>query len=376
MSGVTATSYPNTNDITLAYLALIGAQNGTLTDYNPGSIVRTQGEAFGSVIELQGIQEQNLAYQTMVYGAMSAYDISPRGASAATGTVALTAPGAVPYSVSIASGTLVQTSGGVQFQTLSLATIASGNQSVNVAVQAVSGGTGGNLPAGSINTLVAGVGYPLSVNNGTPTAGGAPAESLSQTLARFAAAVAAPGLASPVAVANGAVGITYSGESVQFSNCHEPWLTASGSASGVAGFTLYIDDGTGAASAGLISAVTTAINGTPGFRPAGVPYSVQAGTPIYATVSVSGSMLAPYDAASGTTAATISGAIDSYVSALPFDSTLYLGNISAVIGSAGEGQLANFSTTLSYASGASGVSSITGSYSGRIVLSDLTVNIT
>ncbi len=374
---MSAPSYPNTTDITLAFLALMGAQSGVLTDYNPGSIVRTQAESLGSVIELQGIQEQTLAYQTMVYGAMTAMGITPRGASYATGVVTLSAPGPVPYSIAIASGSIVQTQGGIQFYTITNTSIASGNQSTSVGVQAVSGGVGGNVPAGAITALVTSVGYPITATNGLPTAGGAPAEALSQTLARFAAAVAAPGLCSPVAVANGAIGIITGAESVQFANTYEPWIAAgSGAASGTPGFTLYIDDGTGTASSALITAVENAISGTPGFRPVGVPYSVLAGTPVYATISVTGTMLSAYDSASGTTSNAVSGAIVAYASSLPFASTLYLGNISAIIGNAGEGQLANFSAVLSYASGATGVSSITGSYSGRVVLSSVSVSLT
>ena len=309
----------------------------------------------------------------MIYGAMASFGITPLGVSYATGMVEFISPGPATQAVSIPVGTLIQTTGGVQFQTLSGVALASGSTYVNTGVIAVSGGTAGNVPASGITQILTGLSYPLSVTNPLPTAGGANAESLAGTLTRFAAAVAAPGLASPVAVANGAIGIANGPELVKFSNCYEPWVASSG-VSGM-GFTLYLDNGTGTASSGLISAVQAAISGTPGFRPAGVPYTILPATPNYATVTVSGAMLPQFDSASGTIMAAVSGALMNYVGGFVFNQTLYQGNLSAVVGNAGEGQLGSFSVVLSAASGASGISSISGSYSGRVVLSNLQVYI-
>jgi len=364
--------YPTTLDIATSILALMGAQSGILSDYNEGSLIRTLAESLGSPVELQGVAEQTLAYQSMVYGAMAAFGIIPLAATAATGTVTFTSPGPATQAVSIPQGTLLQTNGGVQFQTVASVVLASGASTTTAGVQAVSGGTAGNVVASGIIQILSGLGYPLYVVNPLPTAGGANAESLAGTLARFAAAVAAPGLASPVAVANGAIGISYGAESVKYSNCLEPWIT---NPSAGAGFTLYLDDGTGSASSGLVAAVESAISGNPGFRPAGVPYIVSGATPIYATVAVTGAMLPQYDAASGTTSTAISGALVSYVGGLVFNQDLYQGTLSAVVGNAGEGQLGSFSLVLSYTSGATGVSYISGSVSGRVVLSNLTLNI-
>ena len=369
----TVPAFPTTLDIATSILALMGAQSGVLTDYNPGSIIRTLAESLGSPIELQGLAEQTQAYQAMIYGAIAAFGIYPLGATYATGTVMFMAPGPATQAVGIPAGTLIQTTGGVQFTTVSAVALASGATYVNTGVTAVSGGTTGNVPASGINQILSGLSYPLSVTNPLATAGGANAESLAGTLTRFAAAVAAPGVASPVAVANGAIGVYSGTESVKFSNCYEPWIASSG-VSGM-GFQLYIDDGTGTASTALVAAVQTAISGTPGFRPAGVPFAIMSATPNYATVMVSGSMLPQFDSASGTITTAVSSALQSYVGGFVFDQTLFQGNLSAVVGNAGEGQLSSFTVTLSMASGASGISSISGSYSGRVVLSNLQVYI-
>jgi uncharacterized phage protein gp47/JayE len=371
----TVPAYPTTVQVALAILGLMGAQSGILTDFNIGSVIRTASESIGSVVELQGLAEQTLAFQTIVYGAMAALGIRPIGANAATGIVTFTAPGPAVQAVSIPGGTLLQTTGGVQFQTTSGVVLASGSSNVNAGVVAVSGGTTGNIAASGIVQILSGLGYPLTVLNGSATAGGANAETLGGTLARFAAAVAAPGLASPVAVPNKAIGVSAGSEKVQYAACYEPWVAAgTGVGSGTAGFTLYIDNGTGAASSGLIAAVQAAISGTPGFRPVGVPYYVLSTAPTYTNITVSGSLLAAYAAASASITSGITDAIDSYVGSLPISGTLYLGNLTATVGSAGEGQLASFSVSISGAPG-SGLTSISAPYSGRIIINTLTVQV-
>lgn len=354
----------------------MAGQSSILTDYNPGSIIRTIAEGLGSVVELQGVSEQTLAFQAMIYGTMAAFGVVPLGATSATGLVIFTAPGPATQAVSIPVGTLLSTNGGVQFSVVSGVALASGASMVQTTVQAVSGGTGGNVAASGITQILSGLGYPFTVLNPLPTAGGANAETLAGTLARFAAAVAAPGLCSLVAVANGAIGITVGTERVLFSNCYEGWIAAgSGIGSGQAGFTLYIDDGTGSASSGLIAAVDAAISGNPGFRPVGVPFRVASTAPVFASVSVSGAMIPAYDNASGTTAIAISNAIINYAGSLPISGTLYAGNLAAVVGTAGEGQLASFTVSLSGSAG-SGLSSVSAPFSGRVILSTLNINIT
>ncbi len=371
----TVPAYPTTVQVALAILGLMGAQSGILTDYNPGSVIRTAGESIGSVVELQGLAEQTQTFQAMVYGSMAALGIQPLGSTAATGTVIFSAPGPAAQAVSIPANTLLQTAGGIQFQTTTNLVLASGSTSINAGVVAVSGGTTGNVAPSGIIQILSGLGYPLTVINPQATAGGANAEALSNTLARFAAAVAAPGLASPIAVANGAIGISNGSESVKFAACYEPWVAAgTGVGSGTAGFDLYIDDGTGTASSGLIAAVIADISGTPGFRPAGVPFSVFSTAPTYADVTVSGSLYAAYAASSGSIASGISSAITAYADSLPISGSLFLGNLSAIVGSAGEGQLSSFTVTLSGAAG-SGISSISAPYSGRVIISTLIVSV-
>lgn len=376
----TVPGFPQTNALALNILALQGAQSGVLTDYNQGSIVRTLSQSLGSVVELQGLAESTYAFQSMVYGAMAAVGITPLGATSATGTVTFFSPGPSNQAVLIPSGTLLQTTGGIQFQTTAAVVLASGASSISTSVVAVSGGTASNVPVSGISQILSPLGYPLTVANGIPTGGGAPAESLAGTLSRFAAAIATPGLASPVAVADGPIGLAVGSEVVAWASVYEPWVAAgTGVGSGTAGFTLYIDDGSGSASTALVSAVASAISGNQtlgqyGFRPAGVPYVVSGGTPTYIAVVASGSILPQYASLSGSINTTISGAILTYLQTLPFNTSAVQGNLAATVGNAGGGQIQTLGVILGLTGSSSGLSSVSPGYSGRVICNSLQVN--
>lgn len=111
----------------------------------------------------------------------------------------------------------------------------------------------------------------------------------------------------------------------------------------------------------------------PGFRPAGMPESVLSTAPTFTNITASGSLLPQYAGLSGSIINSISGAIQSYVAGLAIGVPAFQGSLAAVVGNAGEGQLSSFSLILSYATGATGVSSITPPYSGRVVINDLSV---
>jgi len=272
---------PTTLDVAQRILATMQAMSGVATDYNIGSQIRTFSEAAGSVIEMQSIAAQQQAYLSLTYGSISAVGITPLGATLANGFVTFATGNILPYppatqTVLIPAGTIVQSTGGVQFQTVTAATLATGATSITVPVSAIVAGTSGNVSAGTITQILTGVGYSLYLSNAAATTGGAAAETPSATLARFAAQEATYGLCSPFAVANAAIGVINGSEVVQYAACYEPWIN-NPIASGQAGFTLYIDNGLGTASSGLIANVITKITGNQvtgvsGYRPVGVPF--------------------------------------------------------------------------------------------------------
>jgi hypothetical protein len=371
-------------------LALMAGLTGTVTDYNPGSQVRTLAESIGAMIETEGVGAQALVLQGMVYGALSLFGITASSGAAATGIVtfatAFPVSGAPPIaqSVAIPSGTLVQTSGGITFATTVAAVLTSGAVSVNVGVIATATGAVGNVPTSGIAGYpLTSIGYPLQVSNPIATAGGAAAASLSQVLAQFTARAASLGLSSPVAVANASIGVTATGtgEVVQYAAVYEPWIAAgSGAGSGTAGFTLYVDNGTGTASTSLLAAVSAWITGSQpanqsGYRPAGVPFTVASGTPVYAVVNATGILQPGFL----TPAAVISGAtsvVQSYFAGLGFGAGAQQAQIAADIANAGLGTYESLTVSLFYSGASGAVNSVTGAYNNRVILSAINLNIT
>lgn len=384
----TVAAAPTATQSAANMLALMAGLSGVVTDYNQGSQVRTLAESLAAVIEAQGVSAQASTLQSMVYGAMTMFGITASSGSAASGTVTFatsfpvsSAP-AIPQAVAIPAGTLVSTSGGVMFATTTAVTLTSGATSVNVGVLATVTGAIGNVPASGISgTPLTNLGYPLFVANGAPTAGGASAASLSQTLALFTAKAASLGLSSPVAIANAVIGIVASGtgETVQKAAVYESWLAAgTGAGSGTAGFTLFVDNGTGTASSTLLGTVSGAITGSAaagqsGYRPAGVPFAVSAVTPVYATVGVTGVLTPGFLTASAVTGAA-SSVVQQYFTALGIGDGLgsnaaQQAQIAADVANAGLGAWQSLTVSLFYSGSGTAVNQVSGAVGTRVILS-------
>jgi uncharacterized phage protein gp47/JayE len=386
---ITIAAPPTTAEIASQELSLMAALSGVLTDYNPGSQIRTMAESQGAVIEQQGIQTQALAYQALVFSALSLFGIFAGQPTAATtivdfSTASSGTPPPASQNVTIPAGTFVQTNGGVQFKTTTAVTLSAGTNSISVPVSAVIAGAAGNVPANSITAIVSGLTYPLFVTNPTAATGGANAPSLSASLAEFSAVVASIGLSSPVAIANAAQGVSYGSETVAYATCFEPWLEAgSGAGSGQAGWQLFIDNGNGTASSGLIAAVGAKLtggtvsgasnaSGAIGYRDAGVPYGIYAVTPTWAYVSVSGTLV------SSANVALVSGALVSAVNAyftLPFGTKAEQAQIAAAVSNTASLQFSSLAITLSNSISGSPLAIITPPPSGRVLLANLAMDL-
>lgn len=109
----------------------------------------------------------------------------------ATGVVTLTRPSAATQDYPVPAATQVTTAGvlpGV-FATVVPAVLATGQTSVDVPVQAVVGGTAGNLAAHTLTALASPVDGVGSVTNAAPTSGGTNAESDAALVDRFSKTV-------------------------------------------------------------------------------------------------------------------------------------------------------------------------------------------
>lgn len=384
-ASITTAAPPTTAEVAADLAAWIGGQSGVLTDFNPGSQVRTDAEALGSVVEMQGVINQAETFQAMVYSAWAAFNIIPQAAISSVGPVLFITGGAsspppAPFDILIPAGTLTQTVGGTQFVTTSDVILPSGSTSVTAVVSAVVPGAGGNVPTGAISQITTALPFPLQVRNTAPTTGGDDAETAPQTMARFTATVAALGRCTPVAVANACIGVTTGSETVAFATVDEPWIAQAQAAISplTPGFNVYVDNGSGAASAGLLAAVITKLNGNAstgddGDRPAGVPFTVNAVTPVLCSVVVTGTALAPgLDA--GLTAATIS-AINSYFAALAFGEAAQISTLLPVIANQVAGNVTSLTVNLLDVSGTS-VSVIQPPGTGRVIMFNSTVTFT
>ncbi|MDE3023553.1 MAG: baseplate J/gp47 family protein [Pseudomonadota bacterium] len=378
---ITIPAPPTATSTAAGIMSWMTGQSGVVTDYNTGSQIRTLAESIGAVEEQDGVAGQAQAFQALVYSAYSAFGIYPKTASYATGNITfLTGTGANPpvatQNVSIPKNTIVQTTGGISFQTTAAATIPQGGTSVTVGIIALTSGITGNVNANTITNIVTGLSYTLFCNNYSATSNGAAAESPSATFARFTSAIAAIGLGTPVSIANACIGVSVSGtgEEVQYANCFEPWAYYG---TQTPGYTVYIDNGSGAASYDLISQVKSNLNGvqgtsTLGYRPAGVPYSVSGVTPVYSSVIVSGTSTNSNLNPALTQNAV--NAIQSTYASLSFSQTLLLSEIIAEIADSTAPYLTNLAVYLQNVSGVS-VSGITTLFNERNILQTYTVNI-
>lgn len=377
---ITVASPPSTTSVALRLLAAQAAQTGVVTDINPGSQVRTLAEGIGQVAEMQGVMAQAIAFQAMVYSAWTAFGITPNAATYAS--VSLTfqtaqygsanAPGA-SMAVTIPAGTIVQTTGGVQFSLDSAVTLAAGSSSVTGVVTCLTAGAAGNVNPGTITTLAGSVNYPLYVYNASAATGGADAETPAQTMARYSAVVASLAKGTPLGVQGAVIGVANGAETVKYATVYEPWK-AEGTQN--AGYTVIVDNGSGTASSGLLSAVGATLDGDAaapeeGYRPAGVPYSVQAVDPVPYSVAVSGVL--SDSSTSDTVTSAVVNAISTYQSSLAFGDAITLSGLIAQVANV----VAGYATSLTVAlfnSGGAMVNSITVPGTQRGLLSSTTVN--
>jgi uncharacterized phage protein gp47/JayE len=386
-STITVVAPPVAADVAVDMAAWIAGQSGVLTDFNQGSQIRTDSEALGSVVEMQGVIAQAQAFQAMVYGAWQAFGIVPFLAQSAVGAVTLQTgsaafPPPAPYNVLIPTGTLVQTTGGIQFVTVNDVVMAAGTTLVQANVAAVVAGETGNVPALAITQVLTALPIPLTVHNDAPTTGGQDIETPAQTMGRFTALVQSLGRADPVSVANSCIGVQVSGttEVCRFATVYEPWITqaAQGITPLTAGFQIFIDNGAGGASPGLIQAVKTNLDGNfstgqEGFRPAGVPYNVFAVIPVYCTVQVTG-----VSVQSGQVAAlevAVNTAITGYFASLAFGMPAQMVTLEPVIFNRIAGSVSSLAVTMRDISGIS-QQTIQPPGTGRVILQSSIVTFT
>ncbi len=229
--------------------------------------------------------------------------------------------------VAIPAGTTVQTSDRAwQFVTTADASMAPTQTSVQVPVQAVVAGAGGNAAAGGVTMLVGSLPGVDTVSNAAAFVGGLDGESDAAFRARFVTWVnglsKATGSAIGAAISAVRPGLTYTiTENVTYAGTSQPGH-----------FFIVVDDGTGSPSAQLLDSVRAAVDAS---RPLTSSFAVFAPIVVQANVAVIVTVGQGYDPAS--VRAAVSAALVSFLNSLALGQALPYTRLSQVIYGASPG---------------------------------------
>jgi hypothetical protein len=361
--------------MTIEMLQLLSATSGIISDPNVGSNLRSLATTIGAIIEQQNITSRVITAQNILNLLLTAYSVSIPQATFATGNVVFTLASSLSTVAVVPQGTQVGTSGGLIYATTTALSIPAGNLSGTVSVQATQSGNIYNVSAGSITNILSSLPQTFTVSNTAPISGGTNAPSVTTILNLIANAILGQATATPQSIASVVFGLALTtGETVEYSTVYEPWLYASGSGQ-VAGYTVYIDNGSGAASADLVTYVNnfllnSSTTNIPSAIPAGVPFSVAAVVPVDVSVTVTATTYPQYSSSISFVSTLITNAADSYFQTLNFGDTFNVSDLLVVIDNNTSGLIQGLSVT------ATPSDTVTALPYQRIILEQLTLNIT
>ena len=198
-------------------------------------------------------------------------------------------------------------------------TLAAALSSIDLPVEAVAAGTGGNVVATSITLLTT----PLSgvdwIVNATALTGGMNAESDAAFRARFQLYINSRSLSTVTAIEAAVASLQQGLRYTVFEN------QAANGTSVIGSFCVIADDGTGYPSESLLAEVLTAVGAV---RPIGSTYYVLA--PSIAAVSVTMSLLTTNAATHAAVAASVQFAVATWIGGLPIGGRLALSMLEAI----------------------------------------------
>lgn len=296
---VTSFKLKHFSQIVASALNWLGSAQHRITDFNIGSVARTMIESVAMEIEEMYYRMFDSLEREIPNSAYESFGFDRLPATHAVGAVTFARSTPADQDYVIAAGTVVSTDELVTFATIEAVTLETGLMSVQATVQASVSGAEGNVQAGAItrmNSAIAGI---ETVTNMVAITGGAPRETDEERAARFRLFVEAlprttiGGIVSGAMTARLVDGTGAILERVRLARADEPWRRGDGPR-GVA--HVYIDNGTGAASSGLVQAAQRVIDGSAfgeepvedGYWAAGIEVTVVAvtGVPVPVTVQV------------------------------------------------------------------------------------------
>jgi hypothetical protein len=317
-------------DIVRSELDYVVSQGSSLTDYTPGSNVRTLLEAPATELEKFYAQFATALAEQIAAAGYAPFNFSLLSARAATLTETVTlAETAVATAVTIQAGTLL----GVPGTTLQYAVTAtttgttstSAQTTMSLPLQCTIPGTLGNVPIGAISTWIS---TPppnvVSVSNATRVLNGMDTESPQARATRFAAFISSLPRGTLPSIEYGATTATYTNPATNLTESVAKARALDNSKDSTIALGVvrcYVFNGVGtpggmATSTSLVAAAQQVINGytdvsgvlVAGYKGAGIPCTVLAATEVQCSVALTGTVVTP-----GYTVALVTGGIQSAV---------------------------------------------------------------
>lgn len=330
----------NFSQLTQAFAAGVQSRSTDLIDFSVGSILLAVAEADSAqALWLQALIIQTLAVTraqtsqgTDLDTFVNQFGVTRLGSSFATGLVTFSRFTAGPTAPFIPNGSLVKTSDGSQqfavyadltnpaySSILGGYTLAASVPSVSVPVRALNGGTQANVSAGTISLIASSLPGIDTDSNGAPFTNGVDAESDQALRARFILFFGSLSKATEAALQYAIVSLQ-AGVQVAFHENQDP-----GGAIDYGMVTVYVDDGSGAPPASLITAANAAVALV---RAASVRVGVYASSVLLANYSMTLVTAAGY--VHGTVVAQVVNAVSAFINSLGLENALPYSQLAAV----------------------------------------------
>lgn len=288
------------------------ANQDKISDFNEGGALSSELEAFSQEMEEAFLLAKSGFSEFLIDLPFYAFNFARQTGLAATGEVVFSRSSVAVSQISIPVGTVVGTEEGVLFTTTEAGTISIGNTDSNsVIIQAQEVGVEGNVKSATVTTIVTPVVGVETVTNANACTGGQDGESDSEFLKRFRNYILGLGKSNSYGLRTAAQNV----EGVRSASVdeHNPPDVQGNNV------TLYVEDGSGTASAALISDVEDVIEGdgttsNPGYRAAGIKVKVDSPTAV--TQDVTASVQLDGSVSEATVEYNLNAAITTYINGL------------------------------------------------------------
>lgn len=277
------TTYKLYREILADMQSWIIANQDKVTDFNEGGVLSSFLEANARQFEEAYVRLKTGFESYLPLLPYSVFGFERKAGLYAAGTVVFGRTG-TSGAVTIPSGTILATESGILFTTQEDGTIADASTtSASVSIKANELGVAGNVPAGTVTTIVSTVNGVETVTNGAKLTGGQDNETLIEFTRRFRTYIDGLGRSN----VHGLVSAAQRNPGVRSASLVEHFPPESD----IWNCSLYVDDGAGNAPSTLLAEVKSVVDGdgteaNPGYRAAGLNVRVLAPTAVTVDLTV------------------------------------------------------------------------------------------